>query len=60
MDIEYQLSNKRVERNVLVAELDEEKLWDCERYHRLNRQIAKLREKCERSESVSSPVRDRE
>jgi hypothetical protein len=42
MDVEYQLGAKRVKRNVLEAELDEEELWNCDEYHRLERQIAEL------------------
>jgi hypothetical protein len=42
MDDKYQLGAKRVKRNVLEAELDEEELWVCDEYHRLERQIAEL------------------
>jgi hypothetical protein len=43
MDGGYELSSMRVERNVLEAELDEEELWDSERYQELEHRIAVLR-----------------
>jgi hypothetical protein len=42
MDGGYVLSSMRVERNVLEAELDEEELWNSERYQELARRIAVL------------------
>ncbi|MEF8774909.1 MAG: HalX domain-containing protein [Haloarculaceae archaeon] len=42
MNAEYQLGAKQLERNVLEAELDEEELWECDQYQRLNRQITAL------------------
>jgi hypothetical protein len=43
MDVEYKLSQKRLKRNVLEAELDTEELWQNDEYHRLERQIDELR-----------------
>jgi len=45
MDVEYKLSAKKVERNVLEAELEEEDLWENEQYQRLSQQIAELRDR---------------
>lgn len=42
MDAKYELSAKRLERSVLETELDEEELWEYDKYQRLNRQIAAL------------------
>jgi hypothetical protein len=44
MDVEYQLRAKQIERNVLKAELDEEELWECDKYQRLEKQISELQE----------------
>lgn len=42
MDVEPELSEKRVERNVLEMELDDEALSDNERYHHLETRIEEL------------------
>lgn len=42
MDVEYQLTTKRIEHNVLEAELAEEELWVSDEYQRLKKQIAEL------------------
>lgn len=44
MDVEHELSAKRVERNVLEAELNGDELWDNEEYQRLQQRIAELEE----------------
>lgn len=41
--VEYELSVKLVERNVLEAELEAEELGESERYQRIQQQIAELR-----------------
>lgn len=43
MDVETELSEKRVERNVMEAELDDDALSNSERYHTLESRIAELR-----------------
>jgi len=43
MNVEYELSRKQVERNILAMELDDDELWECDKYHRLERQIKQLR-----------------
>lgn len=45
MDTEYRLSSKKVERNVLRAELPDEELWESDRYQRLEQEIQRLKEK---------------
>jgi hypothetical protein len=57
MDAEYELDAKRIERNVLEVELDEEELWEYERYQRLRRQIAELEELVESDESTAEDRR---
>jgi hypothetical protein len=42
MDQEYRLGSKKVERNVLRAELSEEELWESDRYQRLQKEIQRL------------------
>jgi hypothetical protein len=42
MDVEYQLRAKQIERNVLETELEEEELWECDEYQRLEKQISEL------------------
>lgn len=42
MDAAYRLSSKKVERNVLQAELSEEELWENDRYQRLEQEIQEL------------------
>lgn len=54
MDIEYELSVKRVERNILRAELDDSELWESEEYQRLVNRIATLEAKLERSDSAAA------
>lgn len=44
MDVAYELSAKKVERNVLEVELPTEELWENDRYRRLQRQIKQLKE----------------
>jgi hypothetical protein len=44
MDVEHELSAKRIERNVLEAELGGDELWDNEEYQRLQKRIAELEE----------------
>lgn len=43
MDAEYRLSSKKVERNVLQAELPDEELWESDRYQRLEQEIQRLK-----------------
>lgn len=43
MDVEAELSEKRVERNVMEAELDDDALAESERYHKLESRIEELR-----------------
>jgi len=50
-DVEYRLSAKRVERNVLEAELTEQELWESEEYQRLEQQIQRLRGELENAEA---------
>ena len=50
-DVEYRLSAKRVERNVLEAELSEQELWESEEYQRLEQQIQRLRGELENAEA---------
>jgi hypothetical protein len=57
MDAEYELGAKRIERNVLEAELDDEELWEYERYQRLRREIAELEEIVESDESTTEDRR---
>lgn len=40
--MDYELSAKRLRRNVLRVELDDEDLWDCEEYQQLEQRIAEL------------------
>jgi len=42
MDVEYQLRAKQIERNVLETELEEDELWECDEYQRLEKQIFEL------------------
>lgn len=39
MDQDTRLSDKRLRRNVLRAELSEEELWECDEFQRLEREI---------------------
>lgn len=50
MDVEYELSAKRVERNVLEAELDASELWDYDEYQHLQQRIATLERRVEGKE----------
>jgi hypothetical protein len=36
------LRAKQIERNVLETELDEDELWECDEYQRLEKQISEL------------------
>lgn len=51
MDIEYELSVKRVELNVLRSELDDAELWESEEYQRILKRIATLEARLERRNS---------
>lgn len=42
MNPEYRLDSKKIERNVLEAELPPEELWESEDYQRLQQQIQQL------------------
>lgn len=58
MDAEYELSAKRVERNVMRVELDEAELWESDEYQRIVKRIATLesqlsREDCDDSDGGS-------
>lgn len=57
MDAKYQLSAKRLERSVLEAELDEDELWEYDKYQRLNRQIAALEEAVDEGERETERTR---
>lgn len=54
MDKEYELSAKRVERNVMRVELDEAELWDSDEYQRILKRIAALESQVTREESTDS------
>jgi hypothetical protein len=54
MDVEYQLSAKRLERNVLATELDEDELWGCEEYQRLEKLISELQARLNAKSEVST------
>lgn len=67
MDAEYELSSKKVERNVLKEELPDEELWESDRYQRLEQEIQELKTQVddgksepedERSEALASRVGD--
>jgi hypothetical protein len=42
MNTEYRLDSKKIERNVLEAELPPEELWEDEEYQQLRQQIERL------------------
>lgn len=54
MDDAYELSSKRVERNVLQAELEEEELWESEEFQRLEQRIGELKAQMESREGYHS------
>lgn len=54
MDAEYRLSAKRVELNVLEVEIDDEKLWDHDKYQELKGQISDLKQEVNRVDSESA------
>lgn len=54
MDVQYELSVKRVERNVLRAELDDAELWESEEYQRVLKRIATLEATLERRDSTGA------
>lgn len=54
MDVEYELSVKRVELNVLEAEMDPDEMWDSEEFQRLQQQIAALEAKLEDDEAAAA------
>lgn len=54
MDKEYELSAKRVERNVMRVELDEAELWDSDEYQRILKRIATLESQVTREQSSDS------
>lgn len=56
MDAEYRLSAKRVELNVLEVELEDEKLWDHDKYQRLKSQISELKEEVKGEKSDSENI----
>lgn len=45
MDAAYRLSSKKVERNVMQAELSDEELWENDRYQRLEQEIQELEQR---------------
>lgn len=49
LDQEYRLSAKRVQRNVMEAELSEEELWESEEFQELQRQIQELQQQVSNS-----------
>ncbi|MEF8776747.1 MAG: HalX domain-containing protein [Haloarculaceae archaeon] len=55
MDLEYELSATLVERNVLRAELEEEDLWDSDKFQRLEQRIGELKTRMEADGSHSEP-----
>lgn len=42
MDQDTRLSEKRLRRNVLQAELSEEELWECDEFQQLEQEIQSL------------------
>lgn len=42
MDDDTRLSEKRLRRNILLAELSEEEVWDNEEFQRLEQEIQEL------------------
>lgn len=53
MDIEYELSVKRLERNVLRVELEDAELWESAEYQRILKRIATLEAKLDRRNSTA-------
>lgn len=58
MDVAYELSSKRVERNVLQAELEAEELWDSDEFQRLEKQIGELETRLDAEKGTQSESGD--